>query len=84
MEENDSRLVPLPMLTKANYQRWKFEVKAELESLDLMDIADGADTQPNGEAASKKWHKRDAKAKRIFSAGCQMCTPRFVPEILRM
>ncbi|XP_029154833.1 uncharacterized protein LOC114927924, partial [Nylanderia fulva] len=42
----DKMLYNLPTLTKENYQRWKFDIKAALESIEVLDIVDGSTICP--------------------------------------
>lgn len=59
--------MPLPTLTKSNYQRWKFDVKLVLES--LLDIILGIDKKPAKEEEAKGWRRLDAKARRVLTSG---------------
>lgn len=61
--------MPLPTLTKSNYQRWKFDVKLVLESLGLLDIVLGIDKMPAREEEAKGWRRLDAKARRVLASG---------------
>lgn len=64
-------MLELPQLTKANYQRWKYEVVSTLESLDLAEVTDGTEKCPAGDLSSdevKKWRKKDAQARRVLTS----------------
>lgn len=67
-------LYNLPTLTKETYQRWKFDMKAALESIEVLNIVDGSTLCPvlladnsNANAVST-WKKGDAKARLIISS----------------
>lgn len=42
----DKMLFNLPTLTKETYQRWKFDMRAALESIEVLDIIDGSEVCP--------------------------------------
>lgn len=65
----DRTSMVLPTLNKSNYQRWKFDVKLVLESLELLDIVLSIEKKPAGAEDIKKWRKLDAKARRVLSSG---------------
>lgn len=67
-------LYNLPTLTKENYQRWKFDIRAALESIEVFEIVDGSSVCPvlladnsNANAVSV-WKKSDARARLIISS----------------
>lgn len=60
----------LPQLTKDNYQRWKYEVRSCLKSLDATGYIDGTvkyPTRPNSEKDIELWMKTDGKAQRVLT-----------------
>ena len=57
----------LIQLTSTNYQRWKYEVQAILESKEVMDIVDGTVEKPTDPSMLKKWMKSDATARMVLS-----------------
>lgn len=62
----------MPVLSKLNYQWWKFEVTSCLESVGVYEIVTGVEACPNvgtSFAYIREWIKRDAKTKRIISGG---------------
>jgi len=61
----------VPVLTKASYQRWKFEVTACLKSVGVYEVVNGIEVYPlSGRSEeAKEWQKKDAKAMRILSGG---------------
>lgn len=64
--------IRVPVLTKSNYQRWKYEVTSYLESVGVFDIVSGAEPCPNSTThakEAKEWRKGDARAKRILTGG---------------
>lgn len=58
----------VPVLTKASYQRWKFEVIACLKSVGVYEVVNGNEVCGKSEEV-KEWQKKDAKAMRILSGG---------------
>lgn len=64
----DRTSIALATLTKSNYQRWKFDVKLVLESLELVNIVLGIEKKPNSAEDDKKWRKLDAGARRVLSS----------------
>ena len=54
-------------LSSTNYQRWKYEIQAILESRDVMDIADGTVEKPTDPSKLKAWKKGDATARMVLS-----------------
>jgi len=56
------------VLTKASYQRWKFEVIACLKSVVVYEVVNGSEVCKKPEEV-KEWQKKDAKAMRILSGG---------------
>lgn len=60
----------VPILTKASYQRWKFEVIACLKSVGVYEIVYGSEARPadGRHEEIKEWQKKDATAMRILSA----------------
>jgi len=61
----------VPVLTKATYQRWKFEVTACLKSVGVYEVVNGTEIYPSAGRSDevKEWQKKDAKAMRILSGG---------------
>lgn len=70
----EKMLFNLPTLTKENYQRWKFDMQAALESIEVLGIVDGSEKCPTLLADSSNviavntWKKADAKAHLIISS----------------
>lgn len=70
----DKMLYNLSTLTKETYQRWKFDMKAALESIEVLNIVDGSTICPallpdNSNANTvSTWKKSDAKARLIISS----------------
>lgn len=70
----DKLLYNLPTLTKGTYQRWKFDMKAALESIEVLEIVDGTTSCPtlladnSNASAVSTWKKGDAKARLIISS----------------
>lgn len=42
----DKMLFNLPTLTKESYQRWKFDIRAALESIEVLEIVNGSEVCP--------------------------------------
>lgn len=64
--------IKLPVLTKANYQRWKFEVVSCLRALGVYEVVDGTEVCPTGTGSQegiKNWRRLDAKATRVLTYG---------------
>lgn len=67
-------LFNLPTLTKDTYQRWKFDMRAALESIEVLEIVDGSVVCPALQADNlnidvvNAWKKSDAKARLIISS----------------
>lgn len=59
----------LPSLSKETYQRWKYDVTATLEYLELMDVVDGTDVKPVDVDKLAGWRKKDANARRVLAHG---------------
>lgn len=60
-----SEIIDIKNLTKfsgANFQAWKFQMRAILVSNDILNHVEGIEEMPNDEARKKSWKKRDAKA----------------------
>lgn len=60
----------LLQLNGTNYQRWRFEIEAVLESREVMDVVLGNDkkpTDPNKKDELKTWRKQDAVARTLLS-----------------
>ena len=64
-EEMDEKYVI--QLSSTNYQRWKYEVQAILESKEVMDIVDGTEARPTDPNKLKAWRKGDATARMVLS-----------------
>ena len=54
-------------LTSTNYQRWKYEIQAILESKEVQDIVDGTEAKPTDPSKLKVWRKGDATARMVLS-----------------
>ena len=63
------RMDGLIQLNGGNYQRWKFELMAVLESKECLDIVLGNETKPvpTETTALRSWKKNDALARSIIS-----------------
>lgn len=67
---NDSDNHKLPVLSKATYQRWSFEIKSCARSLGMLSVMDESENRPSGQGKKKEameWDKRDGKASRILT-----------------
>ena len=66
MEKIEARL---SMLSSTNYQRWKFDLSALLESKGLIDYVNGVSVKPenNENDELSTWRMNDAKAKSLIS-----------------
>ena len=63
----DKELCEVVKLDNDNYQQWKIELRDSLEALDLWEIVDGIEKDPEGDdTAHRAWKKKDSKARSIL------------------
>lgn len=58
----------LPLLSKATYLRWRYEVESALQAIGALEVVDGAELCPTDDEKKKKeWRKLDGRARRVLT-----------------
>lgn len=74
MTSNEELIVKLPLLSKATYLRWRYEVESALQAIGAIEVVDGTELCPTEERTKdekkrKEWRKIDGRARRVLTNG---------------